>query len=241
MELLVHELRPGLWRWTAPHPAWEPKDDRPDGWGRMVGSIYYEPGGPDMDPIVLIDPLVPAEGTVEGVRFWQALDRDVYRSGRPVAVLLGNEFHTRSAKAVHDRYTNEVGVSVWGHPTTCARLAGVATVAVTERAPLMAGVEAYPIRGLGESEIAFRILSHHALVFSDAVMGTGGGGLRVAPESWAPRTPEGAERYRREFRASLRELLLPPIDMILVSHGEPVLAGGFEALTEALLAPALGE
>ena len=237
----MHEIRPGLWRWTTPHPAWQPTDDRPDGWGRMVGSLYYEPGGPNTDPIVLIDPLAPAEGTEEGERFWQALDRDVRRRGRPVAVLLGNEFHTRSAKAVYDRYRNEAGTLVWGHPTTCARLPGVETVAVTRRATLAGGVEAYPIRGLGESEIAFRIVSHHAVVFADAVMGTGEGGLRVAPESWAPKTPEGAERYRREFRASLGELLIPPIDMILVSHGEPVLDAGFDALTAALLAPALGD
>jgi hypothetical protein len=39
------------------------------------------------------------------------------------------------------------------------------------------------------------------------------------------------------MRAALRPLLDLPIELILVSHGEPVLAGGREALARALQAP----
>jgi hypothetical protein len=72
----VQELRRGLWRWTAPHPDWSPSLDRPGGWPRMVGCVYYEP--PEAaGTVVLIDPLAPPEGTPDHERFWRALDRDV--------------------------------------------------------------------------------------------------------------------------------------------------------------------
>ena len=45
--MVVLELAPGLWRWTAYHEEW--KED--------VGSVYCE----TRDGVVLIDPLVPPE------------------------------------------------------------------------------------------------------------------------------------------------------------------------------------
>jgi hypothetical protein len=49
------------------------------------------------------------------------------------------------------------------------------------------------------------------------------------PESWMEGrwTPDDA-------RAALRPLLDRPIELVLVSHGAPVLAGGREALAAAL-------
>src|SRR5947199_8959964 len=88
----VHELRPGLWRWTAPHPEWEHAEH----WGPEVGSVYAELP----NAVVVIDPLVPAD---EDERFWSALDRDVERLGRPVHVLLTVHWHERSVAAVLDR------------------------------------------------------------------------------------------------------------------------------------------
>ena len=73
----VERLAEGLWRWTALHPEWQPGDD----WEREVGCVYAEAP----DAVLLIDPLIPADDE-EG--FWKALDRDVERLGRPVAVLL---------------------------------------------------------------------------------------------------------------------------------------------------------
>ena len=59
----LKELRPGFWRWTAPHPEWKPEKDRPGGWGQMVGCLYYEPPeSGETQPTVLIDPLAPPEG-----------------------------------------------------------------------------------------------------------------------------------------------------------------------------------
>jgi hypothetical protein len=47
----VHELAQGFWYWYAPHPAWEPGENWPEG----VLCAYYEAP----DALVLFDPLVP--------------------------------------------------------------------------------------------------------------------------------------------------------------------------------------
>src|SRR5512132_2170622 len=83
----VQELRPGLWRWTARHPEW---DDR------EVSSAYLETA----DRVCLIDPLVPRE---EEERFFVALDGDVERIDLPVAIVLTNPWHRRSADELAQR------------------------------------------------------------------------------------------------------------------------------------------
>jgi glyoxylase-like metal-dependent hydrolase (beta-lactamase superfamily II) len=98
----VQELATGLWRWTGLHPAWTPAEGGPDGWEQEVGSYYYEAP----EAIVLFDPLVPME---DRDRFFEALDRDVARVGRPVRVLLTLEDHRRSAAELAERYDGTVG------------------------------------------------------------------------------------------------------------------------------------
>ena len=90
--MIVNELAPGLWRWTAPHPAWKEGAD----WEQEVGCVYYEA----TDATVLIDPLVPPERE----RFFDALDRDVERRKLPVAILLTVPWHGRSSPELAGRY-----------------------------------------------------------------------------------------------------------------------------------------
>jgi len=73
--------------------------------------------------------------------------------------------------------------------------------------------------------------SHRALVFGDAVV-EHGGSLRV----WCQdRVDEGVRRfYRERFNPTLRTLLELDVERVLVTHGEPVLSGGGEALERAL-------
>src|SRR5262245_41727215 len=110
-------LAGGLWRWTAPHPDWKPECGKPGGWQQMVGCLYYEPpaGVAGAGALVLIDPLAPPDGTADAETFWKALDADVARLARPVAVLLGNHYHERSAQAVMQRYRGRVNVSILAH------------------------------------------------------------------------------------------------------------------------------
>jgi glyoxylase-like metal-dependent hydrolase (beta-lactamase superfamily II) len=93
----VAEIATGLWRWTGLHPEWTPADGGPDGWEQEVACAYYEAP----DAVVLFDPLVPAE---DPARFYEALDRDLERAGRPVAILLTTDSHRRSSPELAQRY-----------------------------------------------------------------------------------------------------------------------------------------
>ena len=139
----VAELAPGLWRWTAPHPDWKAGDD----WAQEVGCVYYEAPG----ATVLIDPLVPPERD----RFLEALDRDVERSGLPVAVLLTVPWHERSAAELVERY------------------------AAADEPP--DGVEAFPVPEVDET--LWWLPEHGTLVAGDALVGAPDG-VSVCPDSW---------------------------------------------------------
>jgi glyoxylase-like metal-dependent hydrolase (beta-lactamase superfamily II) len=142
----VERIADGLWRWTAPHPEWKPGDD----WDQDVGCVYVE----TPEAVVLIDPLVP-EGDDRGT-FWEALDRDVNRLGRPVVVLLTCPWHERSAAEVTERY------------------------GATRDAPPQQ-VEPFAVPSVEET--LYLLPAHRALVSGDLLIGAGGG-VRVMPESW---------------------------------------------------------
>ena len=235
--MTARELAPGLWRWTAPHPCWTPERGGPGGWEQAVGCIYYEAP----DAVVLIDPLVPPAGTPEEHRFWTALDGDVERASRAVAVLVGNSYHGRSADSIRARYVERYPISVHVHADARARAACSATGSFADGAALPGGVHAHPVRGLDSGETAFWIPEHRALVFADAVIGTGAGRIRVAPRSWAADGEDAAACYASGFRASLERLVqLDPV-LVLPSHGEPVLDSGASSLARAVVEPAWGE
>jgi glyoxylase-like metal-dependent hydrolase (beta-lactamase superfamily II) len=143
----VHEIATGLWRWTALHPGWTPADGGPDGWEQEVSCVFYEAPG----AIVLVDPLVPME---DRDRFFEALDRDVERLGRPVRVLLTVADHRRSSAELAERYGGTIG-------------------------EVPADVEVALDRW---GERVYWIPEHRALVFGDVVLGRAGG-LRL-PRTW---------------------------------------------------------
>jgi glyoxylase-like metal-dependent hydrolase (beta-lactamase superfamily II) len=184
----VAEIRPGLWRWTAPHPAW-----RPDSlWPREVGSVYAE----TRDALVLIDPLVPEN---QADQFWRALDRGRERVVHlPVCILLTCAWHRRSADEVAGRYDGDV----WQPGET-----------------LPIGVEGVVFEDTETRwrEAVFAFLTQGVVVFGDVVEGDGEGGLRMPPEWWPP-----FEERTGRIRNELRRVLDWPIDVVLVSHGEPV-------------------
>ena len=201
----VRQISPGLWLWSAPHPEWRGATD----WPEDVNCVYYEAA----DATVLIDPLVP---TGEENEFWQALDRDVERTGRPVAVLLTAPWHERSAAEVSNRY----GATVWAHEDGRDRLS------VTARSgDLPAGVEVFVPAGMSEGQVAFFIRPHGTLVVAEFFMGIDGG-LSIRP------SPSLSDR--KAFDESLRRLLDLPIVHVVVSHGEPVLRDGRAKIEEAL-------
>ena len=201
---MLDELRPGLWRWTARHPDWRP--------GAAPDSADDWP--PDVGcvacaapgALVLVDPLVPRG---EEEPFWAALDELVARHGPRVAVVTTIRWHRRSRAAVVDRY---------GASTSRAR------------ASLPAGVAPVPIPRAGETMTW--LSEHRALVPGDRLIGDGRGGVRTCPPSWLRYLPSAMTVA--QLRAALRPLLELPVEMVLVSHGEPVLRGGLRALERAL-------
>ena len=209
----AQELRPGLWRWTASHPDWTPDAE---GWEQEVGSYAYVAG----ETLVLIDPLVPDDDA-----FWRELDGDVERLGPP-HVLITIFFHTRSAQTILDRYD---GARVWAFEPAIDRISERTrfTDPFTTGAVLPGGIEPHPVeRG---DEVLYWLPAHRALAVGDSLLGTAGGGMRLCPPSWL-RDPAHYE----PFRASLRPLLELPVELVLLTHGEPVLERGREALARAL-------
>ena len=164
----LHELRPGLWRWTTHHPEW--KQD--------VGSVAYE--GPD--DLVLIDPLLPAD---------DSLDSLVARVGKPVSVLVTIFWHTRSADVVAARHGARVLAPSGGKAAVKRR--APTTTAFRPGDPLPGGVEA--VATARSSEVVYWIPAHRAVVPGDVLLGADGGGVRLCPRSWLPESTT-VERLR---------------------------------------------
>lgn len=195
-------VAPGVWRWTAEHPDWEPdaQPGSPADWERRVGCLLCELDG----AAVFVDALVPGAEAA----FWRWADELQGGAERTLA-LTTIGFHRRSRDEIVARY---------GASTSRARAA------------LPAGLR--PIRLVGAGEVMFWLAESRALVAGDRVLGDGDGGLRLCPESWLRYLGSGLTRDG--LRLLLRPLLDLPIERLLVSHGEPVLSGGREALAEAI-------
>jgi hypothetical protein len=185
--------------------ASHPQWDHDAEWGPEVGCVYAELP----EAIVVVDPLVPGD---EEERFWAALDRDVERSGLPVFVLLTVHWHERSVASVLDRYH----ATLWRPESN---------------GELPAGVRVEAVKGSDWIEALFFLERHQALVAGDLLIGSDGG-LKL-PVEWFPK--DEREWARDELKPDLRRRLSRlPIELVLVSHGEPVLEGGAAALEKAL-------
>jgi hypothetical protein len=121
-------------------------------------------------------------------------------------------WHERSVAAVLDRY----GAKLW-RPE--------------DEGPLPAGVHAEVVKGSDWVEALFLLEPYRALVAGDLLIGANGG--VELPVDWFPKNER--EWARTELRAELRRRLEPlDIELVLVSHGEPVLANAAAVLERAL-------
>jgi hypothetical protein len=148
------EIAPGLFRWTASHPDWNPAaaPGSAADWDRDVGSVLYEL----RDTVVLIDPLLPSE---ERGGFLGWLDERV--AGRPVSVLTTIRWHRRDREQLAARYASNSS-RAWN--------------------AVPPGVEPRPLRGAGET--MFWLPGAKTLVPGDRLIGAPGEGLRLCPQSW---------------------------------------------------------
>jgi hypothetical protein len=178
----ARELAPGLWRWTAPHPAWvaDAERDSEDDWEQMVGCVLY-----DLGPLaVLIDPLLPSADR-DGFRAW--LDERV--DGRPVSILTTVRWHRRDRDKLAERYRAQTR-QAWN--------------------AVPPGVAPYPLRGARER--LYWLPRVAVLVVGDSLIGAPNGGLRVCPESWLRNERTDRRGLATVLRAVLElpiELVLP--------------------------------
>ena len=146
---------------------------------------------------------------------WSSLTRSSPKNGRiicgtrsigtervvhlPVRILITCAWHRRSADEIAERYDG----NVWQPGETLPDGVEVAVFDDTET---------------GWREAVFAFPNRGVVVFGDVVEGDGQGGLRMPPEWWPPH-----EQRTQRIRNELRRVLEWPIDVVLVSHGEPVL------------------
>lgn len=214
----MEQLTDGLWRWTARHPEWHPGE-----FGAEVVSFAVQAGGDTL----LIDPLLPPEPqavleTIEGT----LRDR--------LAILITIPYHVRSAEELWNRFRKDAETTIHGHPAAAKRLEDRS--AFRELAPgreLPGGASAHQIGKPRRFEMPLHLASHGALVFGDAVVEVDG---RLVV--WSDRrVDDDVERfYRERFNPTLQPLLELDFDRVLVTHGEPLLADGRDALRDALAA-----
>lgn len=177
-----------------------------DGWGPVVRSYALDTDS----ALVLVDPLAPPSLT------------DDLAGGKEAAVVLTVWEHERSA----DECVARLGARVYAPHGSLQRLA----VAATGFGPgdaLPGGVEAHT--GFFASEATLWIPAHAALVTGDVLLGEGE--LRVAPDDWF----EGGHT-REEVRQGLAPLLELPVELVLPTHGEPIVEDA-RARLEAAIGP----
>ena len=205
----LDQLRPRLWRWTAPHPDWRPRAD----WDQEVACTALV-----SDEFVLVDPLAPTGDDAE--RFWRAVDRDVEHHGAP-HVVLTVPWHQRSTAEVVDRYS---GTRVWVYEPGAKDVQHV-TDRFTDGDALPGGLVPYGARW--EPEAVLWSPEHRALITGDVILG----GPRLLPSAWLSRGVTLAD-----VREALAPLLELPVELILPAHGEPVTEDAAAALARALSA-----
>ncbi len=238
----LQELESGLYRWTAPHPEWDPAADQLDASYQEVASHLIV----GSEAAIFVDPLAPAE-PVEP--FWRKLDDLIAPVRDSLAVVLTLHWHERSATEFAARYAAPVYAPAGAAndiehrpleayvpkrtvPTEQAEEAeneAARRPARETATPLPLGLEPFYVGR--DFEAALWLPSHRALLFADVILGTQQG-LRMCPEDWVRQSAGGLEPVRRE----LRPLLELPIRMVLTAHGPPALIGGREALQGALRA-----
>lgn len=178
---------------------------RHESWEEEVGSVAVETG----DGLVLIDPIDPPA-----------------ELARPAHVLVTVFWHHRSVAALG-------APRVWA-PSRSKKPLENRGVGVTDVVGngLPGGIVSFPTAR--PAEVVYWLPDHRSLVAGDVLLGAGakpratGDALRLCPERWLGKASHA------DLRRSLAPLLELPVERVLVSHGEPVLAGGARELRRVL-------
>jgi glyoxylase-like metal-dependent hydrolase (beta-lactamase superfamily II) len=176
-------------------------------WKQEVASLAVQTA----DGLVLIDPIEPPP-----------------ELRKPDHVLITVFWHGRS--------TGELGAKhVWAHTRGVRRLknrGADVTDAFEPGDELPGGIQAFETAR--ESEVVYWLPEQRSVAVGDVLLGAGAKPkatsepLRLCPERWL-----GDANYKK-LRKSLQPLLELPLQRILLSHGDPVLTGGKDALAAVL-------
>jgi hypothetical protein len=167
--------------------------------GHEVSSYYLEPER------VVLDPMLPAAGLdwFEG-------------HGRPEHVLLTCRHHDRDAWAFQSAFGCAVHVAANGAHELEGR-GSFETYASGDDLP--GGIRAEEVGALSPDESALYVPSHRALAVADgAVRWPGRDGLSFVPDEFM----DDPERTKDGLREAYRRLLDLDFDVLLLSHGAPV-------------------
>jgi hypothetical protein len=203
----VHELRPGVWHWQAPHPEWDPSEP----WREVVSSHAIDDG----ERLLVFDPIAPPSELLE------------LAGSRDTAIVLTGPWHERDSQML----VEALGVPVYT-PAPDKGSPDVAWLLVDHKGEghvyavdgdLPPGIDA-AFTGRQWNDLVLWIERVRALVIGDTLADFGNG-LEI-PETWV--SP-------RETRAQVAERLRPvldlPIDIVFAAHAEPA---GPDALERAL-------
>jgi hypothetical protein len=190
--------------WTWTAPHPEWSPDA-EGWEREVRSYAYDAG----DSLVLFDPLVSVPEVEE------------LADGRPVAVVLTCRWHVRSSRELVEQLEATVHA-----PAGISERLPVVTLPYELGEDLPGDVE--PQAGGYEDEATLWLREHAALVTGDVFL-AGERGFHVQPDSWLT---DGMRHD--ELRELLRPLLDLPVEMLLPTHGDPVLENAHATLERAI-------
>jgi glyoxylase-like metal-dependent hydrolase (beta-lactamase superfamily II) len=194
----VEELASGLWHWTARHPRIP----------TLVSSYYL------VEPRVLFDPLIPAEG----------LDW-FEQHGAPEHILLSNRHHDRQSWRLREAF----GCTIHCISNGLYELEGRGPAEPFEFGDeLPGGVVAHEVDAICPDETALYIPSHRAVVCADGVIRSHPSG-RLA--FVADHLMDDPERTKEQLRAAYRRLLDLDFELLLLAHGEPVVEGAKDQLT----------
>ena len=209
----VHELRSGLWHWTAPHPDWEQGEP----WDPNVSSYATDDG----ERLLLFDPIaLPGElGQLASEREtaivltapWHERDsrRLVERLGVPVYTALPD-----SAEYLMETFGITAEQAGDGSPDVVWLLReGIGEARVYSAGDrLDVGVEAFP--GHKANDLVLWVESQQAVVAGDT-LADHGNGLAIN-ERWLPKGVT-----REQVADGLRPLLELPLEHVLATHGGP--------------------
>lgn len=169
-------------------------------WKDTVGCVALS----REEGLVLVDPLLEDQ-------HWPELER--LAAGRQAHVLLTIHWHARSSAEIAARLPS---ARVWAHSR--ARAATARRVPVTDTFSigdeLPGGL--VPLESRPRTEVLLWDPPTRALIVGDALLGDGPG-LRTCPGWWLP-----GSTSLEELRAAIRPALDLPIELIVVSHGEPI-------------------